>query len=214
MRPEPVTAELDAAGRLVYVKESAVSGTSGGVRESRHYYDSSGRLRASQDSGGARTYFFYDAEGQLSGQVDETGAVTEFTRDALGRITATTRYATRVNPALWSDGGDGEIDPPGTGPGTPPGGSALMRYKPEHWEFSAFAPGVSLGGSFIYDRIETAQDHRRKGLGAAVMIALASARKSLATPQLLVATEDGRGLYANLGWTVLAPFAAATIPES
>lgn len=67
---------------------------------------------------------------------------------------------------------------------------------------------------FIYDRIETAQDHRRKGLGAAVMIALASARKSLATPQLLVATEDGRGLYANLGWTVLAPFAAATIPES
>ncbi|HVJ61795.1 MAG TPA: GNAT family N-acetyltransferase, partial [Tahibacter sp.] len=67
---------------------------------------------------------------------------------------------------------------------------------------------------FIYDRIETAQDHRRKGLGAAVMIALASARRSLATPQLLVATEDGRGLYANLGWTVLAPFAAATIPES
>ncbi|MGH8081236.1 MAG: GNAT family N-acetyltransferase [Lysobacter sp.] len=67
---------------------------------------------------------------------------------------------------------------------------------------------------FIYDRIETAQDHRRKGLGVAVMVALASARKSLASPQLLVATDDGRGLYANLGWTVLAPFAAATIPET
>lgn len=67
---------------------------------------------------------------------------------------------------------------------------------------------------FIYDRIETAQDHRRKGLGAAVMAALGAARKSLASPQLLVATEDGRNLYANLGWTVLAPFAAATIPES
>lgn len=66
----------------------------------------------------------------------------------------------------------------------------------------------------IYDRIETAQDHRRKGLGAAVMIALGTARRSLATPQLLVATADGRGLYANLGWTVLAPLAAATIPES
>lgn len=68
--------------------------------------------------------------------------------------------------------------------------------------------------SFIYDRIETAQDHRRKGLGVAVMAALGAARKSLASPQLLVATEDGRNLYANLGWTVLAPFAAATIPES
>ena len=67
---------------------------------------------------------------------------------------------------------------------------------------------------FIYDRIETAQDHRRKGLGIAVMIALGTARKSLASPQLLVATEDGRNLYASLGWTVLAPFATATIPES
>ena len=67
---------------------------------------------------------------------------------------------------------------------------------------------------FIYDRIETAQDHRRKGLGAAVMIALGAARKSLASPQLLVATGDGRSLYANLGWTVLTPFAAATIPEN
>ena len=67
---------------------------------------------------------------------------------------------------------------------------------------------------FIYDRIETAQDHRRKGLGVAVMIAIGTARKSLVSPQLLVATGDGRNLYASLGWTVLAPFAAATIPES
>lgn len=66
---------------------------------------------------------------------------------------------------------------------------------------------------FVYDRIETAQEHRRKGLGVAVMNALAGARQSLASTQLLVATEDGRGLYANLGWRVLGPFAAATIPE-
>ena len=66
---------------------------------------------------------------------------------------------------------------------------------------------------FIYDRIETAKDHRRKGLGIAVMIALGTARRSLLSPQLLVATEDGRNLYAKLGWTVLAPFATATIPE-
>ena len=67
---------------------------------------------------------------------------------------------------------------------------------------------------FVYDRIETAPGHRRKGLGIAVMTALGAARKSLAGPQLLVATEDGRNLYASLGWAVLAPFATATIPEA
>jgi hypothetical protein len=51
-------------------------------------------------------------------------------------------------------------------------------------------------------------------LGLAVMSALASARTSSLNPQLLVATEDGRSLYANLGWTVLAPFATATIPDA
>jgi len=67
--------------------------------------------------------------------------------------------------------------------------------------------------AFVYDRIETAPDHRRKGLGIAVMSALGSARKSAIGPQLLVATEDGRSLYARLGWVVIAPFASATIPD-
>ncbi|MGO1068205.1 hypothetical protein [Lysobacter sp. CA199] len=78
------------------------------------------------------------------------------------------------------------------------------------------ASGCAAGTTdvFVYDRIETAQEHRRKGLGVAVMVALGTARKSLASAQLLVATADGRGLYANLGWTVIAPLSAATIPES
>lgn len=66
---------------------------------------------------------------------------------------------------------------------------------------------------FIYDRIETAPDHRRKGLGIAVMAALGTARRSVASQQLLVATEDGRKLYERLGWAVLAPFSTALIPE-
>ena len=66
----------------------------------------------------------------------------------------------------------------------------------------------------VYDRIETAADHQRKGLGVAVMRALGAARKFRTNPQLLVATEDGRSLYAKLGWTVLAPFATATIAEA
>lgn len=68
--------------------------------------------------------------------------------------------------------------------------------------------------AFVYDRIETASAHRRKGLGIAVMSALGSARKSSTAPQLLVATDDGRRLYEHLGWTVISPFATATIPDS
>lgn len=66
---------------------------------------------------------------------------------------------------------------------------------------------------FIYDRIETAQDHRRRGLGIALMAALGAAKRSVASQQLLVATEDGRKLYERLGWAVLAPFSTAFIPE-
>jgi len=66
---------------------------------------------------------------------------------------------------------------------------------------------------FIYDRIATAPDHRRKGLGVAVMTALGSQRRSATSQPLLAATEDGRKLYETLGWTVIAPLATAVIEE-
>lgn len=80
-------------------------------------------------------------------------------------------------------------------------------------DLAASGTAAETADAFVYDRIETAADHRRKGLGIAVMSALGSARKSSTGPQLLVATDDGRGLYARLGWMVVAPFAAATIPD-
>ncbi|WP_145960018.1 GNAT family N-acetyltransferase [Lysobacter enzymogenes] len=80
-------------------------------------------------------------------------------------------------------------------------------------ELAASGYAAETADVFVYDRIETAPSHRRKGLGAAVMSALGAARKSRANPQLLVASEDGRALYARLGWTVLAPFAAAVIAD-
>ncbi|WP_363798963.1 GNAT family N-acetyltransferase [Lysobacter firmicutimachus] len=79
---------------------------------------------------------------------------------------------------------------------------------------AATGSAAETAEAFVYDRIETAPEHRRKGLGAAVMIALASGKRFPTSPQLLVATTDGRGLYENLGWTVLGPFATATIPET
>ncbi|UZW62162.1 hypothetical protein [Lysobacter enzymogenes] len=90
----------DASGQLLRVTESAVGG--GGSRTlARHYYDSAGRLRASEDAGGARRYFFYDEEGQLQAEVDATGAVLEYVRDDLGRIQQTLAYATRVDTSTW-----------------------------------------------------------------------------------------------------------------
>lgn len=83
-----------------------------------------------------------------------------------------------------------------------------------HGDVAASGTAAETADAFVYDRIETALDHRRKGLGLVVMSALGSAKKSVACPQLLVATEDGRGLYARLGWAVISPFATATIPDA
>ncbi|WP_179197415.1 hypothetical protein PWP89_10605 [Stenotrophomonas rhizophila] len=90
----------NAAGQLLAVTESVLDG-SGSSRQTRHYYDATGQLRASEDANGARTYFFYDTAGQLSAQVDATGAVVEFIRDGLGRIVSTVAYADRVSTAAW-----------------------------------------------------------------------------------------------------------------
>jgi GNAT superfamily N-acetyltransferase len=70
---------------------------------------------------------------------------------------------------------------------------------------------AEAAGAFIYDRIETAPEHRRRGLGNAVMNALSTERSSRDVPQLLVATENGRELYTTLGWSVLSPYATAAI---
>ncbi|OAN60223.1 GNAT family N-acetyltransferase [Sphingomonas sp. TDK1] len=75
---------------------------------------------------------------------------------------------------------------------------------------SGFA--AETGGAFVYDRIVTAADHRRKGLGSVVMAALHAARRGRDTPELLVATDAGRALYSRLGWHVLSPYATASLP--
>ncbi|KWS06277.1 Rhs-family protein [Lysobacter capsici AZ78] len=94
----------DKAGQLISVTDSAFSG--GAARTvSKNYYDTAGRLRASEDAGGARSYFFYDEEGQLAAQVDETGAVIEFIRDDLGRVIQTKSYATQVDASTWVTAG-------------------------------------------------------------------------------------------------------------
>jgi GNAT superfamily N-acetyltransferase len=63
--------------------------------------------------------------------------------------------------------------------------------------------------AFVYDRIKTMPEYGRRGLGTAVMHALAKAVPDPAMPQLLMATEAGRMLYEKLGWKVVSPYASA-----
>lgn len=78
-------------------------------------------------------------------------------------------------------------------------------------ELAASGYAVETSEVFIYDRIVTEAKHRRRGLGACLMQSLQGARKNVAIPELLVATEDGRALYLTLGWETVSPYTTATI---
>lgn len=79
---------------------------------------------------------------------------------------------------------------------------------------AASGTAAEAAGVFVYDRIITEPDHRRRGLGRVVMAALRETRVDHATTELLVATDDGRALYATLGWTVISPFVTAEIQSA
>ena len=64
---------------------------------------------------------------------------------------------------------------------------------------------------FVYDRIITQPDHRRNGLGSALMAALHAAKRHRDNPELLVATQDGRSLYSALGWETISPYSTASV---
>ena len=67
-----------------------------------------------------------------------------------------------------------------------------------------------IGADAVADRIQTEPDHRRRGLGGAVMSLLVSAaREAGAVYGLLVASEMGEPLYAGLGWRARARLVSA-----
>ncbi|GAB3655650.1 hypothetical protein GCM10027596_08910 [Nocardioides korecus] len=71
--------------------------------------------------------------------------------------------------------------------------------------------GVALpDGWAVPDRIGTERDHRRRGLAAAVMALLVdAARERGASQGVLVASDQGRRLYAALGWRVVGAVVVA-----
>ncbi len=92
-------------------------------------------------------------------------------------------------------------------------GSRVAILAPDG-ALAASGTAAETAGVFVYDRIITEPDHRRRGLGRGVMAALRETRADQKTTELLVATDDGRALYTTLNWTVLSTFATAEIPPA
>ncbi|WP_242613376.1 GNAT family N-acetyltransferase [Herbihabitans rhizosphaerae] len=80
----------------------------------------------------------------------------------------------------------------------------------------AAAAGVMAvnGWDAVADRIETREEHRRRGLGSVVMSALVAEAVTLgAVTGLLVASQDGQHLYSKLGWIRHADILIFTAPR-
>lgn len=93
-------------------------------------------------------------------------------------------------------------------------GAHVVRVIHDGQEQAASGRIVIHGRCAIFDQIETAESHRRRGLGSVVMRALdAIAAQAEVNERLLVATEDGRALYERLGWSVISPWSTAVLPR-
>lgn len=86
------------------------------------------------------------------------------------------------------------------------GGITRVMVVAADGAFAARGQIAPVGTGAVVDQVETAQAHRRKGLGGLVMRTLQNAAAAQgATTGLLGATDEGRALYASLGWQVVAP---------
>ncbi|NUT18838.1 MAG: GNAT family N-acetyltransferase [Hamadaea sp.] len=79
----------------------------------------------------------------------------------------------------------------------------------EDGSFAARAQTAAADEAYtvVFDMVETAAEHQRRGLGRWAMTALAEAAVARgARAGVLAATVEGRALYEALGWSVAAPF--------
>jgi GNAT superfamily N-acetyltransferase len=96
---------------------------------------------------------------------------------------------------------------------TTAGGTGVVRVEVLHpsGEPAASGQAAITGEDAVFDRIETAPTHRRRGLGSVVMANLAAVAVTRgARHGILVASPDGQALYATLGWTTAAAVVIAT----
>lgn len=91
-------------------------------------------------------------------------------------------------------------------------GAYVVNIVDERGALSATGRITLNDRTAVFDRIETSEDHRRKGLASAVMVALDNlAIQAGVAERLLVATAAGAALYTSLGWRHLAPFSTAVL---
>jgi GNAT superfamily N-acetyltransferase len=89
-------------------------------------------------------------------------------------------------------------------------GGGVVRILTAEGGVAASGRLFVAGGAAIFDQIVTHADHRRRGLATAVMTELTALASGLgAKGGVLVATSEGRELYATLGWRVLSPYTTA-----
>jgi GNAT superfamily N-acetyltransferase len=139
---------------------------------------------------------------KLCGTGDELLAALPpgWTLDAMAHVMQATRAPA---PASLPEGYRIEVDRAGA--------VVAARVRWANGALAASGYAAAAAGVFVYDRIVTDPAHRRRGLGRALMVALRAAWERTGDPELLVATDDGRALYATLGWRTLAPYASASI---
>lgn len=114
-----------------------------------------------------------------------------------------------VEPPLTPEGLRAELDEPVEGSrrvriwASGEGASTLPEGEDE---LAALGWVTFEGETAVYDRIWTAPQHRRRGLGSLVMRHLTSEAMTAQLSQgLLVASPDGQKLYGHLGWREVAP---------
>lgn len=74
---------------------------------------------------------------------------------------------------------------------------------------------VAVDRLIVFDRIHTADHYQRRGLGSAIMRALAAeARQSGVQDAMLCATPAGRELYTSLGWSLHSDYTTASLPPA
>ncbi|MEV4080190.1 GNAT family N-acetyltransferase [Nonomuraea fuscirosea] len=106
-------------------------------------------------------------------------------------------------------------------PAVPPGytlavttrsGVTAARLLTEAGEVAARGQFAVAGTTAVVDQVETAADHRRRGLGTIVMKTLAAtAALRGARTGVLVATAQGQALYETLGWHLHTLVTAAVL---
>ncbi|MGN9837760.1 GNAT family N-acetyltransferase [Nonomuraea sp. H19] len=94
-------------------------------------------------------------------------------------------------------------------------GVTVARLLTAAGEVAARGQFAVAGTTATVDQVETAADHRRRGLGTVIMRTLERTAASMgAQTGILVATAEGQALYRTLGWTLHTPMTAAVLTSA